>query len=615
MGDPPAVETLHALFVDPDGRIQPVLDRLEECAVPVETQSVSSVPAAIESAGDEHVDLLVVLGARETDTEPAVDGISAYETAHDAVDVPVAVYDYNWNNEQLREALKRDIHTIKGVPEAPQLVCRQLRSAAKMEVNPRTDSELLESLLEYYPHQLFLKDDVGRFEKVSARTAEEFGLTRSEIVGLTDYDILGPDTARATYQEEQALLESGEPDIERIEHYVDEQGRDRWVSITKAPRYDEAGEPVGVVGSSRDVTEEKRKESMVREVHAATERLVRMESKADIGRAAMRLTEDIPVVSRIQVVLSDEAGDPEPLSIDDSDSLFEAYRDRFEEVIEAGQPRYLSTDGSATAVFTDRQDISIAVLPLEGLGALGLAADADTFTEFGIDLANILASSLEAALDRADRERELAQQNERLEEFASIVSHDLRNPLHVASASAELLAEETDSEHVDRIDNALERMEHLIEALLTLARRGQIVGTSEPVDLETAAVDAWRVIETPEAELVVEDAPTVVADRERLVELLENLFRNAIDHVGEDVTVVVGALPTEGFYIEDDGPCIPEDKRDRVFSAGYSTGEGGTGLGLNIVAELVDAHGWTIGVTDGPDGGCRFEITGVQTAE
>ncbi|QSG04485.1 Signal transduction histidine kinase [Halapricum desulfuricans] len=612
MGVEPSAGTLHALFVDPDGRVDSVLETLTAFPEPIEVQSEPSVSDAVETARAERVDLVVVLGAQEGEHEPAIDGIDAYQRVREALsETPVAVYDYNWDNDRLKAALERGIDTIKGIPEAPELVYRQLRSAAGMEVDPPTDAELLESLFEYYPHQLYLKDDVGRFEGASAATAEEFGLTRSQIAGLTDYDILDPETARQTYREEQALLASGEPDVERIEHYVDEQGRDRWVSITKAPRYDEAGEPIGIVGSSRDVTDEKRKEYMVREVHAATERLVRMESKAEIGRAAMRLTDDIPVVSRIQVVLEDSADGLEPLSIDGGDSLFGTYRGRFEQVIETGQPRYLTTEGGATEEFTDEQGISVAVLPIEGHGALGFAADADTFTEFGIDLANILASSLAAALDRADRERELARQNERLEEFASIVSHDLRNPLHVASASAELLAEETDSEHVERIDNALDRMGHLIEALLMLARRGRIVGEPEPVGLDAAARDAWCVVETPDAELVVGDAPTVVADRERLTELLENLFRNAIDHGRPDATVRVG-IHDGGFYVADDGQGIEPDVREKVFEMGYSQAPDGTGYGLYIVSTIAQAHGWSVSVTDSEAGGARFEFDGVE---
>ncbi len=77
-------------------------------------------------------------------------------------------------------------------------------------------------------------------------------------------------------------------------------------------------------------------------------------------------------------------------------------------------------------------------------------------------------------------------------------------------------------------------------------------------------------------------------------------MRNAVEHGGEDVTVTVGELD-DGFYVEDDGPGIPENARDNVFDVGYSTTEDGTGFGLSIVKQVADAHGWTIRVTDGSE--------------
>ena len=97
----------------------------------------------------------------------------------------------------------------------------------------------------------------------------------------------------------------------------------------------------------------------------------------------------------------------------------------------------------------------------------------------------------------------------------------------------------------------------------------------------------------------------------RLEQLLENLFRNAVDHAGEDVTVTVGDLDDE-FYVADDGPGISDDERDRVFEDGYSTVEEGAGLGLAIVAGIAEAHGWSVTVTESEDGGARFEVTGVE---
>jgi signal transduction histidine kinase len=75
----------------------------------------------------------------------------------------------------------------------------------------------------------------------------------------------------------------------------------------------------------------------------------------------------------------------------------------------------------------------------------------------------------------------------------------------------------------------------------------------------------------------------------------------------------VGRLDN-GFFVEDDGPGIPEEMREKVFEAGYSSEEEGTGLGLSIVGTIAEAHGWTVSVTEGREGGARFELTGVDIA-
>jgi len=215
---------------------------------------------------------------------------------------------------------------------------------------------------------------------------------------------------------------------------------------------------------------------------------------------------------------------------------------------------------------------------------------------------------------QVERKRELERQNERLEEFAGVVSHDLRNPLRAAEGRLELARAECDcgSTHLDAAVDAIDRSRALIEDLLTLARGGDAVGTTEPVSLSALAEECWMVVPGAEATLTVATSRTVPADRGRLRQLLENLLANSVEHGDGAVTVTVGDLPG-GFYVEDDGPGIPEGKRADAFEAGYSTAEDGTGFGLRIVEQIVDAHGWDIHVTEGASGGARIEITGVET--
>lgn len=214
-----------------------------------------------------------------------------------------------------------------------------------------------------------------------------------------------------------------------------------------------------------------------------------------------------------------------------------------------------------------------------------------------------------------ERTRDLERQNDRLDEFASIVSHDIRNPLNSAKGHLELGLEEVDGldEHDDfvRVQTNLERIQAIIEDVLEIARQGQTVDEREPLDLKALCADAWKSIDNPTASLTVRDSRTIMGDGNRLLQVFENLFRNAIDHGGADVSIEVGVIEG-GFYVADDGTGIPADQREQVFERGHTTDDEGTGFGLSIVKAAVESHGWTIALTESRDGGARFEITGLN---
>ncbi|WP_239640417.1 sensor histidine kinase [Halogeometricum pallidum] len=217
-------------------------------------------------------------------------------------------------------------------------------------------------------------------------------------------------------------------------------------------------------------------------------------------------------------------------------------------------------------------------------------------------------------LERREHTRELRSQTDRLDEFASMVSHDLRNPLSVASGYLELAREDGDPEQFDRIETALDRMDRIVGDLLYLARENEQIREPEPVDLDEAVRRAWETVDGAdrEATLVVEgDLGAVTADPNRLAQLLENVFRNSLEHAGAGVRIRV-APTDDGFAIEDDGPGIPPERREEVFEQGFTTRREGTGFGLAIVRQIADGHGWTVSVTDGEAGGARFEMSGVR---
>jgi PAS domain S-box-containing protein len=233
------------------------------------------------------------------------------------------------------------------------------------------------------------------------------------------------------------------------------------------------------------------------------------------------------------------------------------------------------------------------------------------FDDWAVTLVDLLAEWASYELERRHAADRLARKNERLERFASVVSHDLRNPLGVLDGSLDLARETGDPAHFDRCERAVERMETLVDELLTLARADGESVTPEPVALDEVVRGCWDQVETGDATLDQTAVRSVVADESRLRRLFENLFRNALDHTGSAVTVRVGDLP-DGFFVADDGPGIPAAERDRVFDHGYSTRTGGTGFGLSVVAEAVEAHGWTVRAGESEAGGARFEVTGVD---
>ena len=231
--------------------------------------------------------------------------------------------------------------------------------------------------------------------------------------------------------------------------------------------------------------------------------------------------------------------------------------------------------------------------------------------QFGIRRGLVLV--LRDITEQVRRQTELERQNERLDEFASVVSHDLRNPLGVAEGYVDLARKEGDTAHLDKAADAIDRMNALVTDLLALARHGRSLDDVERVTLASVVDAAWRNVDEGGAATLVNDATGVVeADDHRLQQLLENLFRNSVEHAGPDVTITVRREGDE-FYVEDDGPGIPASERKRVFEHGHTSSQSGTGFGLAIVETVAQAHGWSVRLTEGRDGGARFVFAGIES--
>lgn len=582
---------------------------------------------------------------------PEVDGVEAVRQLRDragsAAIVAVAVD----ASDEFAPAAKRagadDVICVPPDEEAddlfPDIVAERVLHAADATEPFADEDVLLDDLLDNIPHRVFVKNENGRFTAVSDAKAEHYGLSREELIGLTDFELV-PEIGVDLREEEESIMESGEPVVNKTDGYVDDNGRHRWVSTTKAPRRDEDGEVVGIVGSTRDVTEQRRHEEMLNTLHTASRELVAAESRQEIVNVATEIADDVPDLPAVVVAVAESDGLVFDGESDADCACYEQCRPSLTTSYEIDSPVATLEGGDQCQLDSVEEfdSLTCVAFPLGDHGALGVVDTGTVLDDSAVELAEVFAANVRTALDSAIRKERLADQNERLEEFAGIVSHDLRNPLSIAQGYLELL--DTDPEIVDEIEAALDRIDRMSDDLLTLARDGEIVGEVGPEPLSDAAALAWDSIDTADATLIVEDdVGTIDADHGRLLELLENLFSNSVEHGStspashtqqdteaqsassnrpqaddatehgpsdEAVRVTVGALD-DGFYVADDGQGIPDDEKKDVFERGYTTHEDGTGFGLRIVEVVANAHGWEVDLVDSEAGGARFEIRGV----
>ncbi|WP_200840182.1 histidine kinase N-terminal 7TM domain-containing protein [Halorubrum sp. JWXQ-INN 858] len=278
-----------------------------------------------------------------------------------------------------------------------------------------------------------------------------------------------------------------------------------------------------------------------------------------------------------------------------------------------------------------------------------------------------------AALRRQTDALEL--KNEQLERLAGVVSHDLETPLATGEGLLYLIRADIDDgnpeleQSLDDLETVHRRLRAFAEALPELARESTDVESPVDCDLAEVAGDAWRVVDTGDLTLAIDGTCALRADPRRLQQAFENLFRNVVDHGVRDgsppgngpssgggapkgrprrsaTSVTVGTLPAEsaappapatqiagddstastagngstpptvgavpsGFYVEDDGPGLPAERREALLEFGVGTGSG-SGYGLAIVRTIVEAHGWSLRVTESAVGGARFEVRGID---
>jgi len=489
---------------------------------------------------------------------PGMNGLELFEAVRaEHRLVPFVLYTGKGSEEIASQAVNAGVtgYFQKGGPDQQRRLANRVKQAAT-EYRTKIEADRYSTVLRALEYPIYVVDETGVFSYVNEAMAEMTGYDREEIIGSRT-DIIKNDDAVAEAETQLGSILSGEgSDIAQF--YVDivpKEGdpipcRDHMAALPY-----EGEEFRGSVGILRNISDEVQREAELERREAELERKTRAMDEAPLGIAITDPDrEDNPMIY-VNDRFVEMTGYPREEAVGRNCRFLQGEETSEESVAELR--RTIDAEEATTVELKNyRKDGEafwnrVSIRPLSG---------DDGTVEYWVGFQ-------EDTTEYKQRERELERQNDRLERFAGIVSHDLRSPMSVATGRIELAKTMADgeTENLDAALDALDRMETIVEDTLTLARQGDTVGGMDAVSLSSVVEEGWQTADTG-----------------------------------------------EGFYVADDGPGIPEGDHGKIFDPGYTTAESGTGFGLAIVKEIAEAHGWGVSVGDAASGGTRFDVTGID---
>ncbi|MES3517980.1 MAG: PAS domain S-box protein [Natronomonas sp.] len=631
--------SIRILHVDDDAEFgELTAEFLEREDERFEVITEQTAEAALRRLTDEREEIDCIVSDYQMPGTDGIEFLQTFRRQFPDASVPFILLTGEGNETVAADALNAGASSYiqKGTSETFEYVAERIKHDIRTARAER-DSDRFKTLLQALDDPVYILDTDGRFTYVNEAFLDLVGYDRREIIGSKPSIIKDPDAVATGERKLGEILSEAGPDSVTFE--VEIQPKEG----APVPCEDHMGvlpyegeRFQGSLGVLRDISERKERE---RTLAKAKQRYQLLVEQNLVGIYIAR-NETIIYHNEPFAELFGYRSTANELVEESLLELVEpADRDRLAEnlrQVEGGDAE--SIRQPYIAVTPDGETINVELLG-RGIELEGEPAVIGTVVDVGKE---------------EEQYWQLRRERDRLEEFTSIVSHDLRNPLNVARGYVELAQADFEGEELAEAVSALDRMEELLEDLLRLARQGETVDERETVGLRGVAESTWQNVATDGAQIEITASGTVHADPSRIKELFENLYRNSVEHSstnsrtksddtgrassseppvadapgdsvehsstsnrpeaeGDDedevssVVVRVGDLE-DGFYVEDDGPGIPPEDRNQVFESGYTTAEQGTGFGLAIVEEIVEAHGWQITVTDGRDGGARFEI-------
>jgi PAS domain S-box-containing protein len=496
------------------------------------------------------------------------------------------------------------------------------RKQAEQEL--RTERLLLRTVIDNIPDSIYCKDLAGR-KTLANRTELRFSgvKTEAEILGKTDFDLYPKELADGFFADDQVVLQTGQPVINREEFVIDSTGQKKWLLTSKIPLKDEKGNILGIIGIGRDISKRRQAEADLREseikldviLQSTADGILAIDGNGKVIKTNKRFAE----LWQIPQALIDTRDDQALLSFV-LDQLTDA-----NEFISKVQKLYRSTDLDLDHLhFKDGRTFerfsAPLILPDSSIGRVWSFRD--------------ITSARRAEEEIQKNIQKLSDSNAEKDKFFSIIAHDLRNPLSSFLGLTKLMVDEFSQFTTEEVQDFILSMSksattlyRLLENLLQwsqihrggvpfnpeIVRLGQVVNISIEMIHESA--------KTKGIEIITDIPPDISAfvDSNMLQTVIRNLVSNAVKFTPRGGEVRLSVITSENNFVEvsiqDTGIGMEQTMIDNLFRLDVKTGRTGTdgepstGLGLLLCKEFIEMNSGKLWVESEVGKGSVFYFT------
>jgi len=509
---------------------------------------------------------------------------------------------------------------------------------------------LLRTLIDNLPDIIYAKDKEGRKTLSNLADVRNTGHeTEAEVLGKTDFDLYSKEVAQKFFKDDQSVIKSGKPIVNREEYFIDADGKKKWLLTSKVPIRDDSSNIIGLIGIGRDITQKVQSEEAIQHEKILLRTLIDNLPDA-IYVKDLNYRKTISNLSDLRNM--GKNSEDEVLGKTDFDLYPKEVAQKFFEddqsIVKSGNPivnreeYYLDAEGNKKWLLTSKLPLRDADNKIIGL--IGIGHD--------ITNRKVADEKLRKAyVDLEKANSDLINANKVKGQFLANMSHEIRTPLNaVIGMTGLLLDTKLDDEQRDFAETIYSSGDILLSLINDILDYSKIEAQKleiekQPFDVRLCIEEALDLVASKAAdknlELVysVEDvlSTKVIGDVTRLRQILLNLLSNSIKFTekGEIEVSVTGQLRDHyeyqlHFSVRDTGIGIPKDRQDKIFQsftqvdASTTRKFGGTGLGLAISKQLSELMGGTMWIESSgvPGEGSIFHFTLVaelsvekQTAE